>query len=161
MKISEELERLLIEQYNEEHFNDSIYQSMENWCKYNGYDGHAHWMHIQALEEREHAEKIKDFLESVGVPVIKLEVPAPISKFESIVDMWEKGVEAEERTTQNIYNIFYKARELKDAWTEDFIHWFINEQREEESNFKSNLEKALKDADKNYIHLDMECSHRK
>ena len=161
MKINQELYHMLLDQYNEEHLNDAIYQSMENWCKFNGFDGHAHWMHIQALEEREHAEKIKTFLEAVGEKVIKREVPAPATEFVSIEDIWAKGVDAEERTTQNIYDIFYKAREVKDAWTEDFINWFIEEQREEEENFKGNLAKAQRCAANCYMDLDKECARRK
>ena len=62
-----------------------------------GYD------HMKEVAEKEYRKF--DFAE------LKKEVPAPITEFTSIEDIWSKGVDAEERTTQNIYDIFYKARE--------------------------------------------------
>lgn len=160
-RLSNKMVELLNNQYNEEHFNDAFYQSIENWADENDYPGLAHWMHLQAIEEREHAYKFKEYLNSMHAPVIKKDVKPPKTDFKDVVDAWDNGITAEKNTTNNIFDIYNLAKEEKDSFTENFIQWFIEEQRQEEDTFITMYNYSVKDKDKGFMHVDKLFHERK
>ena len=160
-RISEKMCQVLNAQYNEEHSNDAMYQAMANWASSNGYHGVAAWFNNQANEEREHAAQFRGYMESVFVDVVKTAVAEPNAKFENVTELFEAGVEAEQKTTDNIFSIFKLAMEEGDLFTLDFIKHFIEEQREEEFSFERMLRFAKKDAKEDYFNLNQKCGERR
>jgi bacterioferritin B len=93
----------------------------------------AKYFYEQADEEREHAMKMVNFLLDRGAPVKLAEIPGPQSRFADQVEPIRLALEQERKVTVRISELFEIARETKDYLAEQFLQWFLEEQREEES----------------------------
>ncbi|HEY7381164.1 MAG TPA: ferritin [Gaiella sp.] len=85
----------------------------------------------QALEERNHAMMMVQFLLDAGETVVVPGVEAPITTFDSVAAPVELALEQERRVTGQIESLVKLAREEDDLVAEQFLHWFLQEQREE------------------------------
>jgi ferritin len=84
----------------------------------------------QAVEERNHAMMLVQYLDS-GEPVVVPGVAAPKTDFPDGVEPVALALEQEQRVTEQISELVALAREEKDLVGEQFLHWFLTEQREE------------------------------
>ena len=85
----------------------------------------------QALEERNHAMMIVQYLLDAGEPVVIPGVDAPQTAFADAVEPVRLALEQERRVTQQIAALVQLARAENDLVGEQFLHWFLQEQREE------------------------------
>ncbi|MCE4614517.1 MAG: ferritin, partial [Desulfurococcales archaeon] len=104
-----------------------------------GLPGFAKWMRIQAKEEVEHAMKFYEYINDRGERVVLEAIEKPPVEWESVTQLFEEGLKHEKFVTDSINKIFEAARELGDKPTEVFLHWFIDEQVEEEKTFSEIL----------------------
>jgi len=85
----------------------------------------------QAVEERNHAMMMVQYLldadEEVRIPGID----APQTGFESAVAPVELALAQEKRVTEQIVELVKLSREEGELVGEQFLHWFLQEQREE------------------------------
>jgi bacterioferritin B len=100
------------------------------------YDGEtlprlAAFYYRQALEERNHAMMIVQYLLDADHPVTIPAVEAPETSFSDIVGPVELALAQEKRVTGQINALAGKAREEGDYQGEQFMQWFIKEQTEE------------------------------
>jgi ferritin len=91
----------------------------------------ASFFYRQALEEREHAMMIVQYLMDTGGPVAIPGVAAPTNDFGDVVAPIALALEQERRVTDQIVAIAASARAEGDYVTEQFMQWFIKEQIEE------------------------------
>ena len=93
----------------------------------------------QALEERNHAMMIVQYLldadETVSIPGIE----APRTDFPDPVAPVALALEQERTVTDQIVALAELAREEGDLVGEQFLHWFLEEQREEVSSMSALL----------------------
>jgi len=93
----------------------------------------------QAVEERNHAMMIVQYLldadEQVAIPGIE----APKTDFADPVAPVALALEQERAVTQQIVTLAGLAREEGDLVGEQFLHWFLEEQREEISSMSALL----------------------
>jgi ferritin len=93
----------------------------------------------QAVEERNHAMMIVQYLldadEEVAIPGIQ----APRADFADPVAPVALALEQERAVTQQIVALAGLAREEGDLVGEQFLHWFLEEQREEVSSMSALL----------------------
>ncbi|KAF2956520.1 ferritin [Marinitoga sp. 38H-ov] len=136
-KMSEALNK----QINEELYSSYLYLSMSAYFDNMGLKGFANWMRIQAMEERDHAMKLFDYLLSQGSEVDLKEIKEPQHKWNGIKDVIEATLEHEQHITQCINDLVDIAEELKDRATYNFLQWYIDEQVEEEENAREILDK--------------------
>jgi ferritin len=87
----------------------------------------------QAVEERNHAMMIVQFLLDSDLPVGIPGVEAPKVEFSSSREPVELALEQERRVTDQISALVALAREEGDLVGEQFLYWFLQEQREEVS----------------------------
>ena len=87
----------------------------------------------QAVEERNHAMMIVQFLLDADHPVTIPPVEAPRTDFGTAAEPLELALEQEKRVTDQIVALVGLAREERDLVGEQFLHWFLQEQREEVS----------------------------
>jgi bacterioferritin B len=87
----------------------------------------------QAVEERNHAMMIVQFLLDADLPVRIPGVEEPQGEFASARDPVTLALEQEKRVTDQIVALVALAREEGDLVGEQFLHWFLQEQREEVS----------------------------
>jgi ferritin len=100
------------------------------------YDGEtlpqlARFFYRQALEERDHAMMMVQYLLDADAEVTIPGVEAPRSRFADIVDPVALALEQERRVTEQINGLAVTAREAGDLTSEQFMQWFIKEQVEE------------------------------
>ena len=93
----------------------------------------------QAVEERNHAMMIVQYLldsdERVAIPGVE----APQTEFADVVEPVRLALEQEKRVTQQISDLAKLARTEGDLVGEQFLHWFLQEQREEVSSMAALL----------------------
>jgi ferritin len=85
----------------------------------------------QALEEREHAMMMVQYLLDTDAAVEIPAVPASVSTFEGVVAPVELALEQEKRVSDQIFALVKTAREEDDYASEQFMQWFVKEQVEE------------------------------
>ena len=93
----------------------------------------------QAEEEREHAMKMVNYLLDNDAPVDFGAIPAPQAGFTDHVEPIRLALDQERRVTVAISGLFDVARETRDFASEQFLHWFLAEQVEEESSMQDLL----------------------
>jgi len=126
-------------------------------------EGFAKWMKIQAQEELEHAMKFFDFINERGGKVVLEKLDKPKTDWKSPLEAFEDAYEHEKFISKNIHDIYKLAEKLNDYPTKVFLHWFIDEQVEEEDQTLKIVEilrKIGKSAGALY-HLDHRLSKRK
>jgi bacterioferritin B len=93
----------------------------------------------QAVEERNHAMMIVQYLLDADEPIAIPGVAAPQSEFVDVVEPVRLALEQEKRVTEQISELAKLARTEGDLVGEQFLHWFLQEQREEVSSMAALL----------------------
>jgi bacterioferritin B len=91
----------------------------------------ARFFYRQALEERDHAMMMVQYLMDAGAEVTIPGVAAPQTAFGDIVEPVALALEQEKRVSEQINTLALTAREAGDFTSEQFVQWFIKEQVEE------------------------------
>jgi ferritin len=91
----------------------------------------AAFFYAQALEERNHALMMVQFLVDQDVEAVVPGVTAPQSRFTDVVSPVALALEQEKRVSEQINALAALAREQADYTSEQFMQWFIKEQIEE------------------------------
>jgi ferritin len=91
----------------------------------------AAFFYRQALEEREHAMMMIQYLLDVDEAVRIPDISSMQSRFDDDVAPVRLALEQEKRVGEEIYALFALARETKDYRAEQFMQWFVKEQVEE------------------------------
>lgn len=138
--LKEEIEIILNAQCKMEAEASQKYLAMASWLDRNGFAKSAGYLYAQAEEEREHFLKIFKYITEVGgtaiTPIVG-EVPQEYPSFKSV---FEAALQSEIAVSNSINKIVAKCREANDYATEDFMMWYVTEQREEEKNARRALE---------------------
>jgi ferritin len=100
------------------------------------YDGQtlpqlARFFYRQALEERDHAMMMVQYLLDADADVVIPGVSAPKIAFGDIIEPVQLALEQEKRVSEQINALAAAAREAGDYTSEQFMQWFIKEQVEE------------------------------
>jgi ferritin len=85
----------------------------------------------QALEERNHAMMMVKYLLDAGEPVTVSGVQDPKASFKDVAEPVRLALEQERSVTEDIKRLAGIARGENDLVAEQFLHWFLQEQREE------------------------------
>ncbi|HZO50609.1 MAG TPA: ferritin [Gaiellaceae bacterium] len=85
----------------------------------------------QAVEERNHAMMMVQYLLDADERVVVPGVEPPKVDFADVVEPVRLALEQEQRVTGQISELVQLAREERDLVGEQFLHWFLQEQREE------------------------------
>jgi ferritin len=99
----------------------------------------AEFFYEQAEEEREHALKMVNYLLDRNQQPDIGAIGAPRKTFEDHVEPIQLALEQERQVTVRISELFEIARDTRDYQSEQFIHWFLEEQVEEEASMQDLL----------------------
>jgi bacterioferritin B len=105
----------------------------------------------QAIEERNHAMMIVQFLLDAGHEVATPGVEAPQTDFADPRAPVALALEQEKRVTEQIAALVALAREEDDLVGEQFLHWFLQEQREEVASMSDLLSVVERAAESNIL----------
>src|SRR5215204_3555966 len=93
----------------------------------------------QAVEERNHAMMIVQYLLDAGESIAIPGVGPPRTDFGDAADPVRVALDQERQVTEQIVGLAALAREEGDLVGEQFLHWFLQEQREEISSMSALL----------------------
>jgi ferritin len=132
--IGKAMQDAMNEQINKEFFSSYLYLSMAAYFEDKNLTGFAHWMRLQADEEREHAMKFYEFILDRGGRVQLKAIDAPATEWKSNLEVAEQVAEHEAKVTESINALYELALREKDYPAQTMLQWFIAEQVEEEKN---------------------------
>src|SRR6266498_1629642 len=132
--IGKAMQDAMNEQINKELFSSYLYLSMAAYFEARNLSGFAHWMRVQADEEREHAMKFYNFILERGGNVLLKAIDAPKTEWSSSLEVAQEVAAHEAKVTASIYALYELAQQEKDYPTQVMLQWFITEQVEEEKN---------------------------
>ncbi len=141
MNISDQMSRALNSQISMEAAASQYYLATASWCEISGYDGGAAYFYAQSDEERMHMLKIVRFLNGLGVPAAIPAVAKPKISHKSLEGALKASLGSEQRVTVAIQAALTLAYKKADYATLDILHWFANEQVQEETKFEALLQK--------------------
>ena len=127
-KLLTELQR----QLNQELGASYNYRALSFWCESQNLKGFARYFDKQAAEELRHANKIAAHLLDRSVVPETAALPAPRSRFKSLLEVALHAQAMEQTNTQGINQVYDAALSSKDYPAQVLMHWFIQEQVEEE-----------------------------
>lgn len=142
MKLNDKVAQALNTQINNEMQASYTYLAMAAYFDSIDLPGFAAWFRGHSEEETEHAMRIYDFVVARDGRVELTGLSRPALDFGSAVEAMQAGLDMERTVTQQINNLFELAHEEKEYSTQKMLHWFLEEQIEEEDLFGSILDKA-------------------
>ncbi len=145
--LNHKLQTALNEQIKNELYSAYIYLSMSAYFESINLPGFANWMRKQSQEEVNHAMKIFDFIHERGGRVELQAIDQPPVSFESPLKVFEMALEHEKKVTAMIHDLYKLAEEEKDYSTQVMLHWFIEEQVEEEKSASDVVEQLKRIGD--------------
>jgi ferritin len=101
----------------------------------------------QAVEERNHAMMMVQYLLDADEDVVVPAVEAPQVSFPDVVAPVQLALDQEKRVTGQIQQLALTARDEGDLVAEQFMHWFLQEQREEVSSMSALLDVVSRSKD--------------
>jgi len=128
-KVSEELNR----QMNHELGASHSYLALSAWCAVRNLKGFAQHFSKQAAEEQIHAQKILKHLVDRDIAPELAALAAPKREFKTLLEIALQAQAMEHGNTQGINAVYEAALTAKDYPAQVLMHWFINEQVEEEA----------------------------
>lgn len=109
------------------------YMALAYWAEVHHYAGFASFFHQQVKEEHEHVGKLLKFLADREVlPAIGV-TNAPRNAFSNLIEVARHVYDLERVNTAGIHAAYEIALRCKDYATQVMLHWFIQEQVEEEA----------------------------
>ena len=91
----------------------------------------AAFFYRQAVEERNHAMVMVQYLLDAGEEVRIPDIKAQQTKYDDVVGPVKMALDQEKRVTEEINALFKLARDAGDFQAEQFLQWFVKEQVEE------------------------------
>ena len=128
-------------QIRNEYYSSYLYLSMSAYCESRSFPGCASWLRRQSEEELVHAMKLFDYMVDRGGRVVLESIDQPPSEFGTLLEVFEEVLEHEREVTGMINSLYDLAVSQNDHATAVALHWFIEEQVEEEKSAEEVVEK--------------------
>lgn len=151
------------EQVQAELYSAYMYLAMSIDLEDKNFKGMAHWMRLQYEEEREHAFRLEQFLKDRGMKPELLKIDAPPADYGTPLETFTKAFEHEQLVTGMIHSMYEVAMKEKDYAAMTHLHWFIDEQVEEEEQTRDIVDrlKMIGDNMNGLFVLDAQLGERK
>ena len=117
------------------------YLAMSAWCSSQNLLGTAKWLRLQSQEEYGHAMKLYDFVLDRGGEVSLKAMAAPVQKYASLHDVFERVSKQEQAVSGQIDSLYELAFKEKAFSATVELQWFLTEQVEEEQSVREILAK--------------------
>lgn len=126
------LETQLQSQLNYERFSADVYYALSTKMDYFNMEGACAYFAKREGEERTHCKKFSTYLSDRNINPALDALGNPTKDPKSILEAMVMALEHEKTVTTRIEDLFSLAKEMEDGRTEEFLHWFLAEQVEEE-----------------------------
>lgn len=158
--ISEKLQNAINRQITAEMWSSNLYLSMSFYLAGEGFDGFAHWMRKQSVEELEHSYAMADYITKRGGKATVEKVDAVPQKWNSPLEMFQQVYEHECKVSKMIDELVAVASAEKDNATQDFLWGFVREQVEEEATAQGIVDKLKKAGETGILFIDAQLAKR-
>lgn len=160
--LTQKMQDALNAQINAELGSAYIYMAMAAYFQSKDVPGFAHWMEIQTKEELSHAQLLFTYVCDRDGRVELTALEGPPKEWKSLLDAFEAAYRHEQYISKRIHDLVTLARKEEDAATENYLHWFVKEQVEEEANAKAIIQqlKLVGDYGPGILMLDRELATR-
>ena len=159
--IAAKLQQAINDQITAELWSSNLYLQMSYFLKHQGWDGYSHWLREHAVEEREHATRMADYMTDRG-GVVKLQMIDVVPEgWGSILELFEHSLSHEKHVSKMINTIVTLSRNEEDYATENFFRTFVDEQVEEEALFGDIVDKLKKAGESGLFVLDIDLGQQK
>ncbi len=139
--LSSKMQQALNNQIAYEGYASNFYLALAYWCDCHALEGCKKFFLRQSDEERMHMLKIYEYLSESGVHPLTPAFAQPPADYQSIQEVFEKVFEQERSVTAAIHAILKLAKEENDFNTQQFLQWYVDEQREEEAVVRTILDR--------------------
>ena len=129
------------EQVKAELYSAYMYLAMSLYLEDKNFKGMASWLKVQYEEERAHAFRLAKFMQERGVKPELLQIDAPPAEYGTPLEVFTKALEHEQYVTSRIHSMYEVAVKEKDYAAMTHLHWFIDEQVEEEDQTREIVDK--------------------
>lgn len=156
--ISKKIEKALNQHLGFELEASLQYLAMASWCENEGLEGSSAFFYGHAKEENDHFMLIFRYINEVSGFAKVPKLSAATLTFKSIQEICENAYENEKKVTRNIHKLVELAKNEGDHVTEDFLRFFVDEQKEEEVLFQKVLDKLrlIGDGSQSLYYIDQE-----
>ena len=127
------------EHMNREFYSGYLYLGMGGRCEELDLEGIGHWMVAQYKEELDHAKRFYDYINDRDGKVELKTIEAPPANLGTPVSMFEMSLKQEQGITQQIQQLHDLCQKQGDGASCVFLHWFLEEQVEEEKTVRQIL----------------------
>ena len=131
--LTEQTEQMLNNQIKMEGGSSAAYLSMASWCEMMGYENSAQFLYMHSEEERMHMLKLFHYINDAGGHALQPEISDIKHNYSSLREVFESILEHEIAVTNSINELVNHCYEIKDFTTMNFLNWYVDEQREEET----------------------------
>lgn len=145
--IKKDIQDAINNQIRNEYYSSYLYLSMASYCESINYQGFASWLKSQSKEELDHAMKLFEYMIDRDGRVILESIDKPPSEFGSLLEMFQQVLDHEKEVTSMINQLYEIANSENDHATAVELHWFIDEQVEEEKSAQDIVEDLKKAGD--------------
>ncbi|MBK8956184.1 MAG: ferritin [Saprospiraceae bacterium] len=139
--LEKSIETALNAQLEKEAFASYSYLAMAAWCDQQSLDGCAQFFYRQSDEERMHMMKILHYLIERNGEITIPALQKPESGFKNIQEVFQMTFKQEQSVTQSINELINIAQKVQDHSTQNFLQWYVTEQREEEATIMKILDR--------------------
>ena len=130
--LSDTMQQALNDQIQKELYSAYVYLSMAAYFEAENLTGAAHWMRHQSEEEVEHAMKLFEFVNDRDGRVTLQAIGQPPATFDSPLAVFSEALAHERKVSKSIHDLYALAVQENDYPAQTMLHWFIDEQVEEE-----------------------------
>lgn len=131
--VNKKIEKAINGQIREEFYSAYLYLALAAYYEAENLKGFGNWLKVQAQEELGHAMKFYNFLIDRGGNVALQPIAQPPAEFPSGSKAFALAYDHERKITALIHKLYELSRSEKDYAFEQLLHWFIDEQVEEEA----------------------------
>jgi ferritin len=162
MEINVTVQDAINEQIKHELYSAYLYLAMSAHFEAQSLPGFAKWTRMQAEEETEHAMKLFDFINERGGRVKLQAIEQPPVDYGEPLEVFEAILKHERKVTSLIHKLYEVALGENDYATQVMLHWFIEEQVEEEANAGLIVDqlKMVDEHKGNLLHVDRHVGKR-
>jgi ferritin len=160
--ISQKLQNEVNDQIKAEFQSGWLYLAFAAWFEEKSLEGFSNWLRKQWQEEQTHGMKFYDHLLRRDGKVELKELDKPSVSADTAVEIFEQVLEHERYITKRIHQLYELAEKEGDYPLKTLLHWFIDEQVEEEENVTAILDrlKLIGDDGGSLYYLDRELAVR-
>lgn len=139
--LTKKMESALNKQIERECKASFLYLAMSAWCSAKSLDGCSKFLRRQSEEEYMHMMRIFDYIEERDGAAKVPGVESPKVKYDSVHKLFEDVFKHELAVTASIHQLMELAEKEKDYATQNFLQWYVEEQREEEMMMRGIMDK--------------------